>query len=83
MTRGRPMRHILLAVLLAGAASGPAIAADLAAPPPPDRHLTGKERLSDKGSDEQRMDDCKVPATRRTRARPTACPGMWRTEAGR
>jgi hypothetical protein len=35
---------------------------------------TGKERLSDKGSDEQRVDDCKVPRTQRTRARPTACP---------
>lgn len=35
---------------------------------------TGKERLSDKASDEQRVDDCKVPAERRTRHRPTACP---------
>lgn len=35
---------------------------------------TGKERLSDKGSDEQRVDDCKVPQARRTRARPTTCP---------
>lgn len=35
---------------------------------------TGKERLSDKGSDEQRVDDCKVPQARRSRARPTACP---------
>jgi hypothetical protein len=31
---------------------------------------TGKERLSDKASDEQRVDDCKVPASRRT---PTSC----------
>ncbi|MBN9563874.1 MAG: hypothetical protein J0H14_24590 [Alphaproteobacteria bacterium] len=36
--------------------------------------LTGKERLSDKASDEQRVDDCKVPPERRTRHRPTACP---------
>ncbi len=35
---------------------------------------TAKERLSDKGSDEQRVDDCKVPQARRTRPRPTACP---------
>ncbi len=35
---------------------------------------TGKERLSDKASDEQRLDDCKVPRDRRTRARPTSCP---------
>ena len=35
---------------------------------------TGKERLSDKASDEQRVDDCKVPKERRTRSRPTDCP---------
>ena len=35
---------------------------------------TGKERLSDKASDEQRMNDCKVPEARRTRIRPTNCP---------
>jgi len=35
--------------------------------------LTGKERLTDKGSDEQRVDDCNVPPTERTRPRPTAC----------
>jgi hypothetical protein len=34
---------------------------------------TGKERLSDKASDEQRVNDCKVPPTRRTRPRPTEC----------
>jgi hypothetical protein len=34
---------------------------------------TGKERLSDKASDEQRVDDCKVARDRRTRARPTSC----------
>ena len=71
------MRLALLAALLAGVVLGPALAADhdhpasalLAAP------KTGKERLSDKGSDEQRVDDCKVPQARRTRARPTAC--LW------
>ena len=35
---------------------------------------TAKERLSDKASDEQRVNDCKVPAERRTRARSTRCP---------
>ena len=35
---------------------------------------TGKERLSDKASDEQRANDCKVPQGRRTRARPADCP---------
>lgn len=71
------MRPIILsAILLAGTAAAPALAADRAsaAPAPSGIHLTGKERLSDKGSDEQRVDDCKVPAVRRTRARPTACP---------
>ena len=34
---------------------------------------TGKERLGDKASDEQRVDDCKVPPSRRTRPRPTGC----------
>ena len=34
---------------------------------------TGKERLSDKGSDEQRINDCKVPVPRRTHERPTDC----------
>lgn len=33
--------------------------------------LTGKERLSGKAADEQRVNDCKVPATKRTRPRPT------------
>jgi hypothetical protein len=47
-----------------------------AAAPPPDGSApvrTGKERLSDKPSDEQRVDDCKVPPERRGRARPDAC----------
>lgn len=35
---------------------------------------TGKERLSDKASDEQRVDNCKVPPERQgTTPRPTAC----------
>ena len=32
------------------------------------------ERLSDKASDEQRVNDCKVPVERRTRARSSRCP---------
>ncbi len=39
---------------------------------------TGKERLSDKASDEQRVDDCKVPVSRRTRVRPAEC--GWNAE---
>jgi hypothetical protein len=66
------MRHIALVLLVAAlpphpafAAGGHAASASAAG--------TGKERLSDKGSDEQRVDDCKVPQQRRTRIRPTDC----------
>ncbi len=61
---------LLLAILLTGAAPS-AVAGDR------DHQAaakTGKERLGDKASDEQRVDDCKVPPARRTRARPVACP---------
>jgi hypothetical protein len=57
-------RRQLAAALLAAAAA------------PPDRTpvRTGKERLSDKASDEQRADDCKVPPERRgPKPRPDAC----------
>ena len=38
--------------------------------------LTGKERLGPKWTDEQRIDNCKVPVDKRgTKARPSACPG--------
>jgi hypothetical protein len=41
---------------------------------PADRRMeTLKERLSDKASDEQRVNDCKVPPEKRSRARPTDC----------
>jgi hypothetical protein len=65
------------AVLLASLALPPLPAAagdPLRAATPPAALRTGKERLSDKASDEQRVDDCKVPAARRTRTRPAACP---------
>lgn len=36
--------------------------------------LTGKERLSEKWKDEQRVDNCKVPPGKRgTKARPDSC----------
>jgi hypothetical protein len=36
---------------------------------------TGKERLGNKWSDEQRLDNCKVPPDKRgTKARPDTCP---------
>jgi hypothetical protein len=38
--------------------------------------LTGKERLGPKWTDEQRIDNCKVPVDKRgTKPRPSACPG--------
>ncbi len=37
--------------------------------------LTGKERLGKKWMDEQRIDNCNVPADKRgTKPRPSACP---------
>lgn len=42
--------------------------------PPPAPEKTGKERLSDKASDEQRVDNCQVPPERQgTKARPDEC----------
>lgn len=72
------MRAALVAVLLTCVALGPAMAASRDRPAS-SFGKTGKERLSDKGSDEQRVDDCKVPPSERTRPRPTACP--WQAEA--
>jgi hypothetical protein len=39
------------------------------------RTLTGKERLGPKWTDEQRIDNCRVPAEKRgVKPRPSACP---------
>jgi hypothetical protein len=64
------------AILTAGAASRPAVAADRAKSVEATAAATktSKERLSDKASDEQRTNDCHVPQSRRTRARPANCP---------
>lgn len=74
----------LLAVAMSGMLAldpGPAGSAD---PPPtgtpaaqtPAPVKTGKERLSDKASDEQRVDNCNVPPDRRgTKVRPDHCAG--------
>jgi hypothetical protein len=50
-------------------------AATAAAPPSiPPKTLTGKERLGEKWTDEQRIDNCKVPVDKRgTKPRPDAC----------
>ncbi len=75
------MRAFLRAALLASLIAPPAgRAAEPERPPqrpqamPAPMPRTAKERLSGKDSDEQRVDDCKVPPERRTRPRPTACP---------
>jgi hypothetical protein len=70
------MRMHLIAVilLLARLAPGPVLsAADHENPAASPATKTGKERLTDKASDEQRVDDCKVPPPRRTHVRPTSC----------
>jgi hypothetical protein len=68
------MHHVALVLLLAGLAPGPVMSAGAPESSAASTAVrTGKERLSDKGSDEQRADDCKVPPARRTRARPTSC----------
>jgi len=69
------MRYIVLAILMAGLAPAPVIlvADQQTAPAGFVGAKTGKERLTDKASDEQRVDDCKVPPAQRTRARPTSC----------
>lgn len=69
------VRAFLLGCALAGPAGAaePAPIAPAARPSPPAMQRTGKERLSDKASDEQRVDDCKVRPERRTRARPSDC----------
>jgi hypothetical protein len=67
----------VLAGLIAIAGSSLVMAADAtpATPQPAQAKVkTGKERLGEKASDEQRVDDCKVPPERRSRTRPANCP---------
>lgn len=71
-------RVVILSLFCAGLAAGaPALAGDAGTPQTPSHGSpvkTGKERLSDKASDEQRVDDCNVPPERRGASlRPTGC----------
>jgi hypothetical protein len=71
------MRTTILGLLLSTVLLVPIVPAaepERSAVPTSQKVLTGKERLSDKASDEQRVDDCNVAPGRRTRARPTGCP---------
>ena len=75
MIRSCLMARHGLAILIAGSLLGPAFAADQTQATVTNGPAvkTGKERLTDKASDEQRVDDCKVAQARRTRPRPTTC----------
>uniref|UniRef100_Q07IV8 Uncharacterized protein n=1 Tax=Rhodopseudomonas palustris (strain BisA53) TaxID=316055 RepID=Q07IV8_RHOP5 len=71
------------AALLIGLALAPTALAQGASPPAPKspaaapQNLTGKERLGEKWKDEQRIDNCRVPADKRgARPRPDSCPHM-------
>lgn len=69
--RTAPALSLLLALLAAGPAQGQADAAR-----PAFGRDTLKARLGDKASDEQRVNDCKVPPEKRAGSRrPAACPG--------
>ena len=76
---GHPLinRFVMAAQVMAILTAGAAYAAAFARSDEPAAAAvgkTGKERLGEKASDEQRVDDCKVPPAQRTRSRPTACP---------
>jgi hypothetical protein len=74
----RPLLALVLALL--GASHGFAqdrspAAVDPKTPPSTIDLLTGKERLGRKWMDEQRIDNCKVPADKQgTKPRSSACP---------
>jgi len=74
-----PRRELLMLLLLIGFSSC-ALAGDgkreAGAPETFRPGLTGKERLGPKWSDEQRIDNCKVPLDKRgSKPRPSACEG--------
>ena len=72
-----PSFIMLLALGFAQAASAQQQPAPHATALPPNTAmtLTGKERLGEKWKDEQRIDNCKVPADKRgIRPRPSTCP---------
>jgi hypothetical protein len=73
---GSLRQEFLIPLLLVGFVSG-ASAGDRKPDGNPSRPvLTGKERLGPKWTDEQRIDNCKVPIDKRgAKPRPSACPG--------
>jgi hypothetical protein len=74
-------RRVVALGLLAGLAGAmPAAAAQTGAVPGAGvtgAGVTGKERLSSKAADQQRVNDCKVPAAKRNGSqRPADCPHL-------
>lgn len=71
---GGPVMKKLLLICACIAWSGAAHAVEAAASEAASEPKTLKERLGDKASDEQRVDDCKVPVERRgAKHRPDSC----------
>jgi hypothetical protein len=73
------LRHALLIPLLLASFMSGASAEDRkpgGSPSALHAPLTGKERLGPKWTDEQRIDNCRVPIDKRgTKPRPSACSG--------
>ena len=70
---GRAMKKLVL-ICACIAWTGVTLAAEASAPDAASEPKTLKERLGDKASDEQRVDNCKVPADQRgTKVRPDSC----------
>jgi hypothetical protein len=76
------MRAIIASILLGCFVTAGSVQASqyeaASVPAQPTATRTGKERLGEKATDEQRVDDCNVPPGHRTRPRPVACP--WDAE---
>jgi hypothetical protein len=68
-------KFLLLALMFVLGFTGYALNAGVPRPVPiVSAEKTGKERLGDKASDEQRVDNCKVPLERRgAKIRPASC----------
>ena len=76
MTRRRRIGCAFAALLASGllAARAPGDEPRTTSEPRPAASKTAKERLTGKAADEQRVNDCKVPAEMRgAKKRPTAC----------